>query len=567
MRAELKEEITKPFSLVLLKGKYLYVGLTIGILVGVIVGAVDFIVYRLIWQNVLSTIEISEYSILIFPAVGLILSILILQIFKSPNTHTTEQVIRAFHEADGYMNPRHAPSKISASIITIGFGGSTGLEGVSVFVGGIIGSLHARILRPLGFRYQDMKVLAISGVAAGISALFRTPLTGVMFALGLPYKDNFVEEAVVPSLTASMAAYLSSIPFLGVEPLFRLDRAYSLSYSDIGYSVLAGGLFGIIAIVFVRLRWFLNYLGQKINLNIYLKALSAGLLIGISGLASYYLTGTPAVIGSGYEAVNITLAGNISVYILLVLLVLKIITTCLTLQFGGVGGIFIPLIAMGALSGGVMGSLVGSKVPLWAALGMAALLGAAYKSPLAGVSFVAETTANPGFLIPTLLAASIANLISGGHSVSEGQISRRRAFLAEVSDVPVEELMSMDVITAEPDMTVRDFVNKRLMAYKHKAFPVVEGERLVGMISRGDVSNIAAEEWDDVHVKEVMKQEIFVVYPDTKAREALDLFEVHDIDRAPVVDKRNPDQIIGIVSVNDILKPAEVAKFLRRESY
>ncbi len=266
--------------------------------------------------------------------------------------------------------------------------------------------------------------MLICGAAAGMSAVFRAPLTGIVFALEMPYKDDLAHEALLPSLIASVVSYITLSAFLGKEALFDFESTRTYAMSDLLWCALLGLGIGFVAAAFVVtfrhlrsvvVRWVFPHWG---------KLAVGGLLTGIFGLLFVWIyPGNLIPIGPNYEAVAYLLNEHHSSTQLLVFAVLKLLATLATVGSGGVSAMFIPLF----LTGGDLGlifaqSFVHSPIlPLYAAVGMASFLAAAYKTPLAAVVFVAEATGGHAFIIPALIGAAVAYAASGDASVSGDQ--------------------------------------------------------------------------------------------------------------------------------------------------
>ncbi len=157
-----------------------------------------------------------------------------------PDEHSTEEIIRSYHEHQGDIDVRSFWWKILAAVTTVGSGGSAALEGPSIYGGGAIGSWLWIKLRRFGLEPRDRRIMLISGAAAGMAAVFRAPLTGLVFALEMPYKDDLAHEAVLPSLIASVVSYATLVAFVGSEPLFGFAGSTSFAESDLLWSALLG---------------------------------------------------------------------------------------------------------------------------------------------------------------------------------------------------------------------------------------------------------------------------------------------------------------------------------------
>ena len=414
--------------------KWLLIAPLIGIITGLTITAVAVIILRLIWPAVLAYYLHHHWAIVPGLALGCALTGLIMQyLTEDPNQHSTEEVIRSYHEHQGTIDMRAFPAKLLAAITTVGCGGSAALEGPSIYGGAAIGSwlwTMLQGLRRFGLDQRDRRIMLICGAAAGMSAVFRAPLTGIVFALEMPYKDDLAHEALLPSLIASVVSYMTLSAFLGSEPLFNFRSFGTYTMRDLLWSALLGLLVGLLAMAFVitfrRLRTFV----VRWTAPHWIKLTTGGLLTGLCGLVFLQLyPGALIPLGPNYEAVGQILNQSHSSRELVVFVIFKLAATACTLGAGGVSAMFVPLF----LSGGGLGTAFAQTVVhstsfgLYAAVGMASFIAAAYKTPLAAVVFVAEATGGHAFIIPALIGSAVAYAISGDASVSGDQRLHERS--------------------------------------------------------------------------------------------------------------------------------------------
>jgi CIC family chloride channel protein len=279
--------------------------------------------------------------------------------------------------------------------------------------------------------------MLICGAAAGMSAVFRAPLTGIVFALEMPYRDDLAHEALVPSLIASVVSFVTLSSFLGSSPLFDFTGSTAFTRRDLYWSALLGLIVGLIAMVFVitfrRARAFF----VRWDLPHWLKLALGGGLTGLCGLLFLQIyPGNLVPIGPNYEAVGEILNTHHGTSQLLVFSALKLGATLFTLGAGGVSAMFVPLFLVGGSIGTAFGqSIVHSPdLGLYAAVGMASFISAGYKTPLAAVVFVAEATGGHAFIIPALIGAAVAYAASGDASASGDQRLHEGARVREFRD-------------------------------------------------------------------------------------------------------------------------------------
>jgi CIC family chloride channel protein len=343
----------------------------------------------------------------IAPGLGLVAAALILRIVgNGASPATSDEYLRAFHDSEYPLRPRAFIGRIMAAIATLGMGGAMGLEGPSLYGGSAIGAFIQRRL-PAAFRGADYRTLLVAGAAAGVAAIFKAPATGAIFALEVPFRDQMARRMLLPALVASASGYLVFVAFSSTKPIFSFeaDRAVEFQYKDLAGAVLIGVGCALGARAFSRLI--------RTAKAFTLRPITARLMI----------TGESLSLGSGYE-VFLWLGEEHAIWLLAAIFFIRCLSTAVTLAGGGVGGVFIPLVVGGAIVGRGVGDIINPLDPtLYVILGVAAFLGAGYRVPLAAVMFVAETTGQPGFIVPALFAAVAAELVMGDQSITTFQRS------------------------------------------------------------------------------------------------------------------------------------------------
>lgn len=369
---------------------------------------------------------------LIVPTLGLIASALILKtVGAGASPATSDEYLRSFHDSEYPLRWRAFVARIAAAFTTLGSGGAMGLEGPSMYGGSALGAMIQRRL-PAAFRGADYRTLLVAGAAAGVAAIFKAPATGAIFALEVPFRDQMARRMLLPALVASASGYLTFAALSSTRPIFTFpddERTVSLfQYVDLFGAVLIGVFCAIGARVFSRI--------MRAAKAFTLRPLSSRLVVaGMSLSTLYFITrvitaegwnpadGESLTLGSGYEVFSWLFEPQ-ALWVLVAVFFLRMFATAATLAGGGVGGVFIPLVVGGALVGRVVGEVFNTVDPaLYVLLGIAAFLGAGYRVPLAAVMFVAETTGQPGFIVPALFAAVAADLVMGEVSITTFQRS------------------------------------------------------------------------------------------------------------------------------------------------
>jgi CIC family chloride channel protein len=391
----------------------------VGLVTGLVVAAAD--VVTIDW--LLDPIRELPIGVVAFaPLVGLILAALVLRFLaRRASPGLADTWLKAFHDRDHDMDVKQAPGGVLASIVTIGFGGALGLEGLALYAGGAIGTAMQHRLRRF-FNPIDAKMLMTAGAAAGVAAIFKAPATGALFALEVPYQDDFARRKLLPTLVAAAMGYVGFALVHGTEPLFPLRGTPALDATNLGGAVLLGIAAGIAARGFARLL----RLAKRIQSTpLVPRVLGAGLaLAGLFALGRL-LTGRNLMLGPGYDCITWALSPSRAVPAVIALLLLRCLATAVTTGGGGAGGLFVPLVVAGALLGRALGGLLDAlDTRLFLVVGVSAFLGAGYRVPLAAVMFVAETTGKAGYVVPALIAAVVADIVMGRDCVTAYQLAR-----------------------------------------------------------------------------------------------------------------------------------------------
>lgn len=545
--------------------KWLFVAPIIGVTTGLAVTAIAVIILKELWPPVLHLFLRRPWTIIPVVTAAFAVTGLIMQFLTpDPDEHSTEEIIRSYHEHQGDIDVRSFFPKLLAAITTVGFGGSAALEGPSIYGGGAIGSWLWKKFRRIGLEPRDRRIMLISGAAAGMAAVFRAPMTGLVFALEMPYKDDLAHEALLPSLIASVVSYVTLAFFLGATPLFNFASATSFTGRDLLWCALLGVLIGLIAmsfaITFRRARVFMVHW----SIPHWLKLTLGGFLTGVCGLAFLSLYhGSLVPLGPNYEAVGEILGHHRSSLELVVFGVLKLAATLFTLASGGVSAMFVPLFLTGGSFGTAFAQSIvhASSVELYAAVGMAAFIAAGYKTPLAAVVFVAEATGGHAFIVPALIGAAVAYAISGEASASGDQRLHEGMRVQELRNVSVSQIMQTHIVSVLGSSTLRDFADNVCWHHHHTAFPVVAGDRVLGVIALSALGATPPEQWSLTRVEEMTDRRAITILANCDVMEALRLL-LRERGQHMLLVTSAQGKLEGILTKTDILS----ALRLRSES-
>jgi CIC family chloride channel protein len=334
---------------------------------------------------------------------GLLSGILVYSFAPEAEGHGTDTVVRAFHNEGGYLRGRVAPLKMIASAITIGSGGAAGREGPTALISAGIGSTFATLThRP----DQDRQLLILIGMAAGLSAIFRSPIGTAIFAIEVLYGEmEFEGRALLYTMLGSIVAYAVNGLFVGWRPLFVIpptvgapEAADYLWYALLG--LLAGTMSVLLPFVFYGMRDAF----RRLPIPPHLKPALGGLGVGLLALE------VPQVLGGGYGWIQNAIDGQLASTLLLVLVFAKLLAFALTVSSGGSGGVFAPSLFVGAMLGGFLAHLFRAPPAAFVVVGMAAVFGAAARVPVATLLMVVEMTGGYHLLAAAGLAVTLACL-------------------------------------------------------------------------------------------------------------------------------------------------------------
>ncbi|MBL4687902.1 MAG: chloride channel protein [Nannocystaceae bacterium] len=405
----------------------------------------------------------------------------------------TGSVIDAYHRHDGAVRRRAPGVKILASILTIGTGGSAGVEGPIGFIGAGLGSV---LTRAFGVSAQERRVLLMAGFAAGIGAVFHAPLAASLFAAEVLYRDlDFEHEVLVPAIISSTIAYSVYGAIHGWNPIWTVpDMTFGSVFELIPYLVLAVVCAGGGAL-FIKIHSLVHrHLGQAQPIPLWARPAIGGLGVGIVALF------VPGATGAGYGLAQAAIDGNTPILVLMVFAVAKMLTSSLTAGSGGSGGLFAPSLVIGALLGGVVAAAtqwvapgLGVSSAAFGIVGMAGFFAAVINAPISTVVMVSELAGSYHLLVPTLWVCALAWFLLRRTALYSEQASSRLDAPGHVSNMMeailrrmnVREAMVSDsaaVETVRPGLPLRDLIAVFSRTVQG-VFPILsESGKLIGVV-------------------------------------------------------------------------------------
>lgn len=478
------------------------------------------------------------------PALGLIAVNVLNRLWRADDPATTDAYVRAYHLRGGRLRLADLWRKLIASLMTLGSGNAFGFEGPAILVGGTIGSTVDERFGPRQ-RRDDAKVLMVAGAAAGVAAVFKAPLTGVIFALEVPYRADLARRALLPSLVAAGASYVTFVALLGTAPLLATGGSAPFDLRDLGGGLILGLVCGVLA----RLGAAAVATAKRLPLPRVPRAAVAVLaLAALAPLAQWWFGG-PFHLGPSYETIEWAADPDRSVLVLGGLFALRAIATWLGVAAGGVGGLFIPLVTQGVIVGVLCQQLIDASNPrLLPTVGIAAFLGAGYRTPLAGVAFVAEATGQPGFLVPALLAAAAAQLTMGRQSFSPYQRHERTANIEALTRLAVGDIMTPNPDTVAASLTLDEAITA-MMTQNRRWAPAVDSNGYAGLIAVTDIAAVDRSRWATTTVGEIARRDVLPAAMTDTVATITDRLGASDVGAVAVIDD---GRVIGVVTERDL---------------
>ncbi|MDG1415496.1 MAG: chloride channel protein [Alphaproteobacteria bacterium] len=397
-------------------------------------------------------------------------------------------VIAASALRRGRMSFRDGIKAASLNAISLGFGASVGREGPMVHWGATIGAWGARAL---GLDPRIRRTLLACGVSAAVAASFNAPLAGVFFALEVVV-GHYAFSLFAPCVLAALAATLVGRAVRGDDPAFIMPEIVMAGAADFPLFGLLGGFSGLVAVLFIVLTFRIVRLADHLSLPWWSRPAIAGLIVGLIAIQ------LPQVLGIGYEATQLTLAGQYGLLLLVAVLAGKIVcaAACQGLGFGG--GVFSPSLLIGAALGATFGQLVGllpwgtSDPSAYAIVGMGATAAAVLGAPISTVLMVFELTGSypmaVGSMVAVVFAVGLARAITG-HSFFTRQLQMLGLDIRDGKDVSllqntqVSEILDTDVDTVPPTMPAPEVLDRLIDSRWGRLFVVSDTGKLEGFIT------------------------------------------------------------------------------------
>jgi CIC family chloride channel protein len=472
--------------------------------------------------------EYSRYYIFVLPVVGIALVVVFIRYLnKQPVGHGIPGVLFSISKNNGIIHSHNLYSSIITSALTVGFGGSVGLEGPTVATGGAIGANLGKLFK---LNYKEITLLISCASAGAMSAIFKAPIAGIVFALEVIMID-LTMWSVLPLLISSATAALTSYLLLGQNVLYTFQVSEAFRMGQIHYYLILGALVGLLSVYFTKSYIYVSGIFERFE-DPWRRLVIAG---GILGIIIFFF---PSFYGEGYEIVNQGLRGEFhqlfqgtffeswenrflltALYILLVI-GMKVIATTLTFAAGGIGGIFAPALFMGANMGMLFGLVLNHlgievSVSNMALVGMASMIAGVIHAPLTAIFLVAEITGGYELFFPLMLASTISYGTTRyfvKNSVYTVQLAKRGELMTHHKDrnillmMKVSELIETNFTPVRANDTLRDLVQV-ITKSSRNIYPVVDQKNnLEGIVKLDDIRHIMfnQEMYDTTRIRDLM---------------------------------------------------------------
>ena len=554
----------------------LLLSLSIGVTMALLAALLKFIIHH-IESFVLMHIEQRSYLYLVFPALGILLSLLFVRyIVRDDISHGVTKVLSSISQRKSRIKPHNTWSSLLASALTISFGGSVGAESPIVLTGAAIGSNFGRLFR---LEQRNLMLLIGCGVAGALGGIFKAPITGLVFVIEVLLLD-LTMASVLPLLVSSVSAAAVAYVLSGKENLFLFIQTDPYYIERIPLMILLGIVCGLISLYFSKTMFRIEGEFRKLKSQRTRYLISAAIL-------SLLIFLFPPLYGEGYDSVNILLDGQYTqlldgsifeafsssywvVFAFFLLTVLfKVFASVATNSGGGCGGLFAPTLFVGGLTGFLFSYLVNyfSSMRVFISpknyilLGMAGLMAGVMHAPLTGVFLIAELSGGYNLFLPLMLVSltSFATIrIFMPHSIYSLRLAEQGKLLTHQKDTAVltrmnlENVLEHDFEVVHPEMTLGEMV--KVISVSHRnSFPVVNASGiLVGIVELDNVRNIMfrPELYERYQVRRIMVAPEVKIQASMPMTEVMRLFDETKEWKMPVVDDEG--RYLGFISKSAI---------------
>ncbi|MGZ3743111.1 MAG: chloride channel protein [Pseudobdellovibrionaceae bacterium] len=473
--------------------------------------------------------------------------------------HGIPEALEAILFGKSIMQPKVAILKPISSAISIGSGGPFGAEGPVIMTGGAVGSLIAQLFHVTA---SERKTLLVAGAAAGMSAIFASPIAAVLLAVELLLFE-WKPRSLFPVALASITASALRPVLLGMGPVFPFQGHFEISSLGLLACCAVGAIAGIFSTAVSTLLYKMEDAFHRLPFHWMWWCVVGGFVVGIGGYVQ------PRALGVGYDVISDLLNGNMVAQAALALLAVKSLIWMVSLASGTSGGVLAPLLMMGCGLGAVESLFLPSAFKsIYPLISMAAVMGGMMRAPFTAVIFALELTHNVDALVPTLTATIISyavTVVIMKRSILTEKVARRgfdifREYNVDpLETVGVAEVMTNKVQTIPANLPIEKIITKYFTgATKFRGYPVTgETGNLLGVLTASDVLDHRLRKLSlaTTCAGDLAKENVVTIFPHQSCREAAEKMASLGIGRLPVISAEPTGMLIGIITRSDLLKP------------
>lgn len=560
------------------------IGIIAGVAAVTLKEAVHFI------QNAITanfSYDLANYLYLTYPLTGILLTVYLARyVLKEKLGHGITDILYSISKNSSIIKRSKMYSRMFTSALTVGFGGSVGLEAPIVVTGSAIGSNMGQLMH---LDYKKRSILIGCGAAGAISAIFNSPIAGVIFSIEVILAEATI-AAFIPLLIASVAGSLISLILLGDDILFSFQLQDPFQASDTPYYALLGLVCGLVSYYFTRTMFKVEGLISRVR-SITFRAVLGGLGLGL------IIFLFPPIYGEGYNTIKAMLAGQDAallsnslffsnfddpLFLLLFLvgvMLMKPVATALTIGSGGSGGVFAPSLFLGGVTGFVFARFInylevaGTISPAnFTLVGMCGVMSGVLHAPLTAIFLIAEITSGYTLFIPLMLVSALAYTTSSYFEryslytkvlVERGDLIQHDKDRQVLSLIHLEKIVETDLLTIHPLATVNDLV-ELVQVSKRNIFPVVNEEGVMrGIVTLDDIRDVMFDEEsrNKIIIKTIMREPPAHISSTESMQSVMNKFEQTGAWNLPVIDK---GKYVGFVSKSRIFN-AYRTKLIRQQ--
>ena len=556
----------------------------ISVIIGLLTGLVAItiknfthFIQQILETDIIQDIHVALYFI--FPPIGALFVILIIKYFiKKPVESGIPFVMYAITKLKSMLPSYHTFASIITAPVTVGFGGSVGLESPTAITGA---ALSSNLSRWLHLNLKQRNLLLGAAVAGTFSSIFKAPIAGILFAVEI-FGFDLTMTSLVPLILASVSGILTSYFFMGKNILLHYDLVHHYRLSDTPFFLILGITSATTSIYFVKVYYKIMGFFEKIE-NHWKRWALSGLFLG---LTIFFI---PTLYGEGYEILNHILINNFhfvvntsyftinhnDVYMIILFFVLlvtfKVVAMSLTFSAGGIGGVFAPILFTGAISGYVFALIINTTglfsnqlaTENFALVGMAGTIAGVLQAPLTAVFLIAEITGGYDLIVPIMLVAALSYMISRKvlkYSIYTMQLAEIDALPTHDKDkfagklIEWRQVVEKDFIPVKPSMSLGYMVYNVVTRSHRNLFPVIDDkERFIGVVTLDDIRQIMFNRdlYDNTYVRDLMhKAPDVIIYEKDHFHDIMRKFTETGAWNLPVI---KDDLYLGFISKSKLL--------------